>query len=349
LPENAHGKGIFELFPRLCQGFTLWFFESLLMTAERFSPRTIGIAAAVTTIAIWTSFIVIGRFMSARTLLPMDIVFTRMLGAALVLVPWGWWMVRRMRLDNPQAHTWAGLSPMGWRITALVGLLAGIGYPVLAYHAFALAPAAHGAVLMPGTLPLSTALLSIIVLGERLSRGRALGLAMILCGGLLVGGASLLSAFDGGNVWKGDVLYVTASSVWAAYTMTCRKYALTAVPTTIALIVFTALTFVPAYALLVASGAVTSTLAVAPHWEIAFQIIVQGMGSVVISGITFTKMVSYFGPVRSTMLTAVVPGLAALGAVLFLNEVLTWNLLAGLLLVTAGIVVGVRAAARGSK
>ena len=62
-----------------------------------------------------------------------------------------------------------------------------------------------------------------------------------------------------------------------------------------------------------------------------------------ISGISFTKMVEYFGPVRSTMLTAVVPGLSALGAVIFLNEPLYWNLIAGLLLVTLGIVVGVRA------
>ena len=67
-----------------------------------------------------------------------------------------------------------------------------------------------------------------------------------------------------------------------------------------------------------------------------------GVGSVVISGITFTKMVQYFGPVRSTMITAVVPGLSALGAVMFLGEPLHLNLLAGLTLVTAGIVFGVR-------
>ncbi|MDP2819446.1 MAG: EamA family transporter [Polaromonas sp.] len=65
------------------------------------------------------------------------------------------------------------------------------------------------------------------------------------------------------------------------------------------------------------------------------------LGSVVVSGITFTKMVQYFGPVRSTMITAVVPGLSALGAVFFLGEPLHWNLLAGLALVTVGIVFGV--------
>jgi drug/metabolite transporter (DMT)-like permease len=65
---------------------------------------------------------------------------------------------------------------------------------------------------------------------------------------------------------------------------------------------------------------------------------------VVISGITFMKMVQVFGPVRSTMLTALVPGLSATGAVIFLGEPLGLNLIAGLALVTLGIVVGVRAA-----
>jgi drug/metabolite transporter (DMT)-like permease len=52
-------------------------------------------------------------------------------------------------------------------------------------------------------------------------------------------------------------------------------------------------------------------------------------------------MVQYFGPVRTTMFTAVVPGSSALGAVYFLGEPLTWNLWAGLGLVTFGILFGV--------
>ena len=67
----------------------------------------------------------------------------------------------------------------------------------------------------------------------------------------------------------------------------------------------------------------------------------QGGGSVVVSGITFTRMIQHFGPVRSTMITALVPGLSAVGAVVFLREPMHWNLAAGLLLVTGGILLGV--------
>lgn len=320
----------------------------------RFSPKTVGIAAAVITILIWTSFIVVARLMALRGLTPLDIVLCRFIGAGLVLLPWGYFLVRKMRkVGTPKGAlqgTWLGLSPLPWRITLLVGAVGGVGYSVLAYSAFVFAPAAHGSVLMPGMLPLSTALFSVWLLRERLSRGRIMGLSMIFGGALMVGGVSLFKAafnLDGASqVWRGDVLFVCASTCWAFYAVNCRKHALGAVPATIAVIVFSALTYIPVYSLLVWTGVLHSKLATAPWGEIIFHTVWQGGGSVVISGITFTKMIEYFGPIRSTMLTAVVPGLSALGAVVFLNEPLYWNLLAGLALVTLGIVVGVRASSQ---
>ena len=91
-----------------------------------------------------------------------------------------------------------------------------------------------------------------------------------------------------------------------------------------------------------------SNIGTAPWGEFAFQMLFQGVGSVVISGISFTRMIQHFGPVRSTMITALVPGLSALGAVFFLGEPLYWSLIAGLLLVTAGILFGVQRAASGA-
>jgi len=305
-------------------------------------------ACAIITIAIWTSFIVVARLMALQSLTPLDIVLCRILGAALVLLPWGYVMVRQMRAKGQGASSSLWISPLPLKLTVLLCLFGGVCYAVLAYSAFTFAPAAHGSVLMPGLLPLSTALLSVLLLGETLNRGRKIGLGLILSGGLLVGGISLWQAYtdsaSGSLVWKGDVLFVCASSCWAFYTVLCRRHKLEAVATTIAVIVFCSFAFVPMYALLVLSGVLVSKLRSAPLWEILFQAFWQGMGSVVISGMTFTQMIRYFGPVRSTMLTAIVPGLSALGAVIFLGEPLGLNLIAGLTLVTVGIVVGVRAA-----
>ena len=306
-------------------------------------------AAAVITIVIWTSFIVVARLMALKGLTPLDIVLCRVVGAACVLLPWGFFMVRKMRLNNAgyrPEHTFMGVSPLPLGITVLIGTVGGVAYAVLAYSGFVYAPAAHASVLLPGMLPLSTALLSVWLLKERLSKGRMAGLAMIFAGALLVGGVSIFkavfSADTASQTYIGDVLFVCASSCWAFYAVTCRKHALSAVPATIAVTVFCVLTFIPAYGALVWTGVLHSKLGSAPWSEILFHTLWQGGGSVVISGISFTKMVEYFGPVRSTMLTAVVPGLSALGAVVFLNEPLYWNLMAGLLLVTCGIAVGVR-------
>lgn len=317
----------------------------------RFSPRTVGIAAAIVTVTIWTSFIVIARATAHRGLTPLDICLLRFAGAALVLLPWGAWLVWQRQKASAGAAapaSWLGLSPLGFRLTALIGLVGGVGYASLAYSGFYFAPAAHASVLLPGTLPLSTTLMAVLILGDRVSRVRAIGLGLIFLGDVMVGGASLLRAWlePGSEVWKGDLLFLAASSCWAVYSVLVRKHALQAVQATIAISVFAFVTYVPVYALLTLSGALASRLASAPWGEIVFQMVFQGVGSVVISGITFTKMVQHFGPVRSTMITAVVPGLSALGAVMFLGEPLYWNLLAGLALVTAGIVFGVRAQAK---
>jgi drug/metabolite transporter (DMT)-like permease len=310
--------------------------------ATRFSARTIGIAAAVVTVLVWTAFIVIARASAERSLTPLDIVFARICGASLVLMPWGAWLVMQARRSDPSAGSLFGLSPISLRATASAGVFGGLAYALLAYTGFFYAPATHASVLMPGSLPLWTAVLAAIVLHDRISKARALGLALIVVGDLLVGGASLLHALEGGQIWKGDLLFMSAAFCWACYSVLVRRHGLDAVRATIAITVFAFLAYVPAYALLAAFGAVASRLDSAPAGEIVFQMLFQGVGSVVISGITFTRMIQYFGPVRSTMITALVPGLSALAAVVFLGEPLHWNLIAGLLLVTAGILFGVQ-------
>lgn len=306
------------------------------------SPKTVGLAAALVTVVIWTAFIVIARASADPSRHPslnsFDIALARVLGASLVLLPWGWWLVRTRRLKG----SLLGFSPLPLAVTAKVGLFGGLLYAVLAYSGFSFAPAAHASVLMPGSLPLWTALLAVLLLRDRLTRARAVGLALIVAGDLLVGGASLLRALDGGEVWKGDVLFMSAALCWGVYSVLARRYALDAVKATIAITAFAFIAYAPSYLLLLFLGVVPGHFLTAPLGDVAFQMVFQGVGSVVVSGIAFTKMIQHYGPVRSTMITALVPGLSALAAVLFLGEPLHWNLWAGLGLVTGGIVFGVR-------
>ena len=319
----------------------------------RFSPRTVGVAAAVVTVIIWTSFIIIARASAdpsrGGALTPFDIAFCRILGASLILLPWGFSLSRRDHRRGVGQASLLGLSPLSLRVTATVGVFGGLLYAMAAYSGFAFAPAAHASVLMPGSLPLWTALLAVLLLRERITPLRLVGLAFIVLGDLLVGGASLLRAFDGGDVWKGDLLFMSAALCWAAYSVLARHHALDAVRATIAITAFAFVTFVPVYGFLLLGNWVSGHFLTAPFDQVLFQMMFQGWGSVVISGITFTKMIQHFGPVRSTMITALVPGLSALGAVFFLGEPLSWHLWAGLAMVTTGILFGIRAAVSPSK
>jgi drug/metabolite transporter (DMT)-like permease len=275
-------------------------------------------------------------------------VYIRTIGAALVLLPVGWVLNQRARRSQLLAGkaiaigSFFGFSPLPLKVTLQCGVFGGLMYALLAYSGFVFAPAAHASVLLPGSLPFWTALLAWAILGDRITPTRALGLALIVAGDLLVGGASLLHALDGGNTWRGDVSFMAASLVWSVYSVLVRRYGLQAVHATTAITVFAFFTLVPVYTVAVLQGWITGHVFTAPLHDVVAQLLMQGVLSVVVSGITFNLMIRYYGPVRSTMLTAVVPGLSALAAAIFLGEPLPWNVLLGLTLVTAGIVFGVR-------
>jgi drug/metabolite transporter (DMT)-like permease len=317
-------------------------------SVHRKPGRATGIVAALVTIGIWTAFIVIARASAKGSLSPFDLALVRIVGASLVLVPVGWWMARRdaahaSAQEGPgHASSFWGLSPLSWRLTVVCGVFGGLAYGVLAYIGFFFAPAAHASVLMPGSLPLWTTLLATVLISLPITRARWIGLACIVGGDLLVGGASLLHALDGGDVWKGDLLFMSAAFCWSVYSVLARRFVLDAVRATSAITVFALFSYGPIYVLGRWLDLIPSHLSAASWSEILFQGAFQGIGSVVISGVAFVRMIETFGPVRSTMLTAVVPGLSALGAAWWLAEPLPANVLIGLALVTVGIVFGVR-------
>jgi len=308
------------------------------------SPHHLGRLATFTTILLWTSFIIVGRASSSHVLLPLDIACARILGASLVLLPWAWWTMREARQKGERMGSLFGLSPLPLRQTMQAGFLGGLMFALLAYIGFFFAPAGHAAVLMPGSLPLWTTLLMWIFLREKIGMNRVISLGLILMGDILVGGLSLLKAFEGGDVWIGDLLFISAAICWSAYSVTVRRFGLDAVKATMAITAFALVSFVPLFTVLVFLNILPSHFTQATWAEIFLQVTFQGIGSVVISGISFTQMIRSYGPVKSTMMTAVVPGLSAFGAVIILGEPMSWQLTAGVVLVTFGILFGVRQA-----
>ena len=138
---------------------------------------------------IWTFFIIVARASAdpahGGSLTPFDITFCRVVGASVVLLPWGAWLARRDRSRGLGQSSLFGLSPLSLRVTATVGLFGGLLYALLAYSGFVFAPAAHASVLLPGSLPLWTSLLAAWLLRDRITPARALGLGLIMLGDVL--------------------------------------------------------------------------------------------------------------------------------------------------------------------
>lgn len=285
-------------------------------------------------LAIWTSFILVARSSARHTLTPFDIAFLRFVFSGAIALPIALWRWPALR----QGLGGAAALRRGAALT----VVAGVAYSALAYSGFFLAPAAHAAVLLPGSLPLWTAVFAVLLLGDRLTAPRLLGLALIVAGDLLVGGSSLLSASDAGSAWQGDLLFLSASACWALYGVLCRRWRVGAVDATLAIAVGCLASYVPLFALGAANGLFVTHLAAAPWREIAFQAVFQGGLSMLVAGWAFTQVVTTFGPVRTTMITALVPALAALTAVPLLGEALGSAALGGLVCVTCGLLVGLR-------
>ncbi len=299
----------------------------------------VGVACAIGVLLIWTSFILIARVSAKGHLSPFDIAFLRFGFSGLVVLPLllkrGGWLLEQL-----------GPSPgVALRRAAALTATAGVGYCSLAYSGFFFAPVSHAAVLLPGSLPLYTAVFAALLLGERFSRERLIGLAAIVAGDLLIGSTSLLQAFAGDNTWKGDAMFLGAAMTWALYSVLCRRWHLAAVPATCAIAIGCLVTYVPLFALGAVAGLVPTQLASAPWSEIVFQAVYQGGLSMLVAGVAFTQVVKTFGPVRTTMITAVVPVLATVLAAPLLGESLTAMGILGLVSVTLGLLIGVRAQA----
>jgi drug/metabolite transporter (DMT)-like permease len=282
-----------------------------------------GVACAVAVVCIWALFIVLSRRDVRGEVTIYDLAFLRFGFAALLVAP--------IALARPPGRRLGGLTPM--RALALT-LFGGLGFTVFAFLGLTMAPAAHGAVLMPGTLPFFAALIARALLGERITPRKAMGLAAILAGVVLMG----VEAFSGTQfgTWKGDLMFPLAACCWAMFTVLSRKWRVDALDATVAIPLFALILFLPAYL-----AFAPKQLALVP-WSVWLPLaFFQGGIALVASMWAFSKVVAAFGPTRTTMITALAPALAALIAVPLLGELLSFPVTLGLLCVTAGMIIGV--------
>ncbi len=219
----------------------------------------------------------------------------------------------------------------------LVGLAlsGGLGFALLAYTGFSLAPAAHGAVLLHGTLPLFTFAIMRATSGRSGSGSRTAGIVLIALGIALMASDSLAVASP--RQLLGDAFLLFASLSWSSYGVLSKRLGLPPGSGAAIVAVLSLCAFLPVYALWPGKALLT-----VDRRELVLQGIVQGVLIGAVSIFVYTRAVATLGPAATALFAAAVPIVTTLAAVPLLSEVPSRLALAGVGVVTVGMIVAVR-------
>jgi drug/metabolite transporter (DMT)-like permease len=288
--------------------------------AQRVGGRAADFLLGALSVALFSGFALASRAGLSGTLAPWDLAALRFGVGGVLLLP----VLVRYGFTN--------VAPLHAVALALTG---GVGFAACAYTGFALAPAAHGAVLLHGTLPLTTYLLARSM--GRTERGNA-GLSLIALGVVAMAVDDVL----GGTLEQrlGDAALLAASFNWSAYGLLARRFAL---PPAHSAAVVAVLSMA---AMLLACVAWPGLRLSAASWhEWAIQALFQGVLIGALSTYVYTTAIARLGPQRTSVLAAAVPCVTTLGAVLALRESPSLLVMAGLALVTCGVAAALRRSA----
>lgn len=274
--------------------------------------QAVGYAGGVVTVLIWAAWMLATRQSAATPLTSVDIGLIRFGIPALVLAP-VWWRT--------------GLMPRGIPLRILLPMVAGSGIVFLHVAATALqvTPAGPAAILLGGAMPLATALIGMILFGERPDRMRLLGL-----GGIVAGVAILLagSLIGSGMTLGGLVLLPLGALLWAGFTHAFRRSGLTALQGAAIIAAWSFLLNLPLVAIF-GQHVTQASLA-----ELLPQVMSQGILSGLVATLAYGTAIRALGGSQAAAFTALTPVLATLGSGYLLGEPV------GIASIVAAIVTG---------
>jgi drug/metabolite transporter (DMT)-like permease len=263
-------------------------------------PSSLGIAAGLAAAAIWGAALAVTRLGVAgeAPFGPMDIALLRFLGPAILLLP----VLRR---------SWPRLRQVApWQLALM---LAGGGAPfvLIAGSGLSLAGAAEAGALLPGTVPLGVALVS-LALGERFSAIRAGCFALI--GGAVA--AVVAPGLGASGQWEGYGLLLGAALLSTAYTIALRRSGIGAWEAAAFVSIGSVIGLAPFYLLLGGSG-----LAAASLPDIAVQAAFQGIVAGILAPVAFAEAVRRLGAAQASAFASLSPGAACASGFALLGEV----------------------------
>lgn len=278
-----------------------------------------GWVALIAALGIWAGFALSIRAIGQSPLSVGEVALIRFIVPALLLLPW---LPGRMAM----------LRRVPVRHVAMIAAGAGLPFFLVAAAGGRATSAAHVSALVAGTTPLAVALLGHLLYRETVTTGQKRALAVIAGGVVLL--VCGLGA-QGLSFASGVALLLGASLMWGGYTLSLRRVALDPLGCTM-LVTYPSLVML---APLVLGG----LLPVHPGGidvsaALPF-ILVQGIGSGVLSTLTYAIAIRHLGAQRCASVGALAPVLATLLAVPLLGEVPGALAMAGVAAVTMGVLL----------
>jgi len=287
------------------------------------SRFVLGALCALGTILIWAGWLVAMRVGMAANLGVLDLIALRFAVAGAILFPVvlkRGWAFDRLR--------WPGL------LAIVIG--GGAAYNLSVGAGLIFAPVAHASAFTQGVLPLTTAIVAAIMLKERLPRSRKFGIGLIVIGAVAIAGMSALAL---GRQSIGHLILLSATILWATYSVVLRRSRLDGLHATAIAVVASCAVYLPLYLLLVGP----ERLIAAPWQEVLWQGIYQGVLTALVSMVLYGYAVALIGPSASAAIISLGPVIAALLGIPILHE---WPSLTDWLGITA-ISIGVYLASGG--
>lgn len=283
-----------------------------------------GLMLGLLAATIWGCYIAMTNHGMRLGLTAADLAFIRYSTSGLLLLPW------------LLGHSPATLARIGWRKGAVLAILAGPPFVLVGASGFLFAPLAHSAVIQLGSVALVGVILSASMLGERVTRRGIAGLVTVVLGLAIIAGPGLLEG--GSSVWKGDLLFLGAGSMWALFTVLQRRWRINPIAATAVVSVLSGLVYAPLYFMWIGAGAILSK-----GWAVlATQVLVLGVLSGVVALFAFSRAVEYLGPGRASVFPALAPAIAILAGLPIAGVAPTPLQIAGLAVLTIGMFFAVR-------
>lgn len=280
----------------------------------------IGVCCGLAVALIWSSWSVATRVAMTQALGPADVTFLRFGVSGLLL----WPVLARQGL---------GLRKSGWLRSIVMLAGAGLPFMLVASTGTRFAPASHLATLMIGMNPIFVALLSALLYGERLARLQMLGLMAVVAGVGSIGGHALLMNRASG-VWRGDLLFLLGSLLFASYTLAQRRSGLSSWQTTALVSVTSGFLFAPIY-----FGFLQPRLPTAPVADVIVQVLAQGIGVAILGLYFYAEATRRLGATRAAVFGSLAPALSVVLSIPFLGESPSQTVLLGVGLVTVGVLM----------